>query len=89
MSAGEVVSRDGKWTPSVSYPDATLWRSRVDGSERLRLTFSPVSAFLPHWSPDGTQIAYTNRQAGAALEEFSDLGARRDAIADASREGRL
>jgi len=80
MSAGEVVSRDGKWTPSVSYPDATLWRSRLDGSERLRLTFSPVSAFLPHWSPWWHSDRLHQPAGGAALEEFSDLGARRDAI---------
>jgi eukaryotic-like serine/threonine-protein kinase len=71
MSAGELdFSRDGKWVTYVSYPDATLWRSRVDGSERLRLTFPPVSVFLPHWSPDGAQIAYTDRQAGQPWKSF-------------------
>jgi eukaryotic-like serine/threonine-protein kinase len=65
ISAGEVdFSRDGKWIAYISYPDGTLWRSRTDGSERLQLTFRPVFAFLPHWSPDGTQIAYINTQWG-------------------------
>jgi Tol biopolymer transport system component/predicted Ser/Thr protein kinase len=63
-------SRDGKWIAYVSYPDGTLWRSRVDGSERLQLTFPPVSAIGSHWSPDGTQIAYVNAQAGQPWKIF-------------------
>jgi eukaryotic-like serine/threonine-protein kinase len=63
-------SRDGKWIAYVSYPDGTLWRSRADGSERLRLTFPPVSAFGPNWSPDGTQIAYLDAQSGQPWKIF-------------------
>ena len=48
-------SRDGQWVAYVSYPEGTLWRSRVDGSDRLQLTNPPVSTALPRWSPDGTQ----------------------------------
>jgi DNA-binding winged helix-turn-helix (wHTH) protein len=48
ISAGELdFSRDGKWVTYVSYPERTLWRSRIDGSEGLQLTYSPVAAFLP------------------------------------------
>ena len=68
ISAGELdFSPDGKWVVYVSYPDGSLWRSRADGSERLQLTFPPVTAWLPHWSPDGTQIAYINTQADSLL----------------------
>ena len=71
ISAGDVdFSRDGKWIAFVSYPDSTLWRSRADGSERLQLTFPPVEAFVPHWSPDGTQIAYTDTQGGRPFKSF-------------------
>jgi len=71
ISAGEVdFSRDGKWVAYVSYPDGALWRSRADGSERLQLTFPPVSVLLPHWSPDGTQIVYSNTQAGRPWKLF-------------------
>ena len=53
-------SRDGKWVAYVSIPDNTLWRSRVDGTERLQLTAPPVRPWLPHWSPDGSLIVYTD-----------------------------
>ena len=61
--AGESdFSRDGKWITYVSYLDHTLWRSRLDGSERLQLTYPPVHAFLPKWSPDDSRIAFTDAQ---------------------------
>ena len=51
-------SRDGQWVTYVSFPEGTLWRSKVDGSERLQLTFPPMRVFLPRWSPDGKQIVF-------------------------------
>jgi len=51
-------SRDGQWLTYVAYPEGTLWRSKVDGSERRQLTFPPMQAFLPRWSPDGTRVAF-------------------------------
>jgi len=71
ISAGELeFSRDGKWVTYVSYPDRTLWRSRVEGSDRLQLTYPPALAGLPHWSPDATQIAYVAGQPGRPLQTF-------------------
>jgi len=71
ISAGELdFSRDGRWVTYVSYPDYTLWRSRTDGSERLQLTYPPVSAGLPRWSPDGMQIAYVDSQLGRPWKAF-------------------
>ena len=59
LSAGPVdFSLDGKWMAYVSYPDMTLWRSRLDGSEKMQLTFPPVRTYGPRWSPDGSQIVY-------------------------------
>ena len=58
--SGEYVnfSRDGQWVAYVSYPDGALWRSKLDGSERLQLTYPPTYPLLPRWSPDGKQIIF-------------------------------
>jgi eukaryotic-like serine/threonine-protein kinase len=63
-ACGVSFSLDGKWVAYVSYPEGTLWRSRVDGSDRLQLTNRPVFAAVPRWSPDGTQIVITDMQVG-------------------------
>jgi Tol biopolymer transport system component len=63
LSAGPVdFSPDRKWMAYVSYPDMNLWRSRVDGSDKMQLTFPPVRAYEPRWSPDGSKIAFMDVQ---------------------------
>ena len=57
-------SSDGAWVTYVALPDATLWRSRTDGSEQLQLTHAPERAALPHWSKDGKRIAYVSMWPG-------------------------
>jgi Tol biopolymer transport system component len=52
-------SPDGGQIAYVTFPEGALWRSRLDGTDRVQLTFQPLVAALPSWSPDGTQIAFT------------------------------
>jgi Tol biopolymer transport system component len=92
ISAGELdFSRDGQWVAYVSYPERTLWRSRIDGSERQQLSESPVAASAPRWSPDGKQIVYVDLQAGRSWKIFlmsaqggtpQDLLDGKEAVAD-------
>jgi Tol biopolymer transport system component/DNA-binding winged helix-turn-helix (wHTH) protein len=55
---GIAFSPDGKWAAYTSYPEGILYRSRIDGTEKLQLTFPPFRAMLPTWSPDGRWIAF-------------------------------
>ena len=61
ISAGELeVSPDGQWVTYTTFPESDLWRSKIDGSERLQLTFAPINAHEPRWSPDGKQILFAD-----------------------------
>ena len=57
-------SRDGQWITYVAFPQGTLWRSRIDGTARLQLTFAPMEVLVPQWSPDGRRIAFVGIGAG-------------------------
>jgi eukaryotic-like serine/threonine-protein kinase len=65
IAAGQMdFSRDGKWAAYVTATDGTLWRSKLDGSERRQLTYPPMQATVPHWSPDGSRIAFSGAKPG-------------------------
>ena len=65
ISVGHVnFSPDGKWVTYVSFPENTLWRSKIDGSERLQLTYAPEIVVGPRWSPDGKHISFTGFEVG-------------------------
>ena len=85
VSAAESsVSRDGQRIAYVSFPDFTLWRSRVDGAQKQQLTFPPFQVVRPRWSPDGTRIAFTDVRPGKTYKVYvisSDGGAPQEIFA--------
>ena len=71
VSAGEAdIQRNGEWITYVAHPELTLWRSKLDGSSRTQLTYAPMKAHLPRWSPDGTQIAFMASRPGKPWKIF-------------------
>lgn len=54
-------SRDGKYVAYVSFPEGILWRANRDGSTPLQLTQPPFYPRKPRWSPDGTNILFTDK----------------------------
>jgi serine/threonine protein kinase/Tol biopolymer transport system component len=69
ISAGEADIR-GEWITYVAHPELTLWRSKLDGSERTQLTYAPMQTHMPRWSPDGKQIAFVASRPGKPWKIF-------------------
>jgi Tol biopolymer transport system component len=65
ISAQDVAfSNDGEWVAYVTYPDGILWRSKLDGSDKLQLSSPPVYALVPVWSRDGKEILFAGLEQG-------------------------
>jgi eukaryotic-like serine/threonine-protein kinase len=91
VSAGEAdITRNGVWVTYVSHPDLTLWRSKPDGTSRQQLTYSPMLAHMPRWSPDGTRIAFMASRPGKPWKIFvmqADGGSPREVTAGSHNQG--
>jgi Tol biopolymer transport system component len=57
-------SRDGAWVAYNDGTDGTMWRCKVDGTQKLQLVAPPMQAYLPRWSPDGKQLAFFGHPPG-------------------------
>jgi len=53
-----VVSPNREWIAYTEYPSGYLWKSRLDGSEKLQLTHS--IAVMEQWSPDSKSLVFTD-----------------------------
>jgi serine/threonine protein kinase/Tol biopolymer transport system component len=86
ISAEDVIfSNDGKSIAYVSYPEGILWRSKLDGSNKLQLSSPPLVAALPRWSPDGKQIVFYNYIVGKPAKIYvvaADGGSPRQILPD-------
>src|SRR5262249_145771 len=75
ISADHVhFSRDDQWVAYISFPERTLWRCRADGTAKLQLTFPPMTAYSPQWSPDGSRIPFTTAAAPGEPFKISLIG---------------
>ncbi len=57
-------SPDGQWVAWLNASDSSLWRSRVDGSQRIELTTPPLRIFGMKWSPDDRRLAVMAEEPG-------------------------
>jgi Tol biopolymer transport system component/DNA-binding winged helix-turn-helix (wHTH) protein len=57
-------SQDGKWVAWLNASDSSLWRSRIDGTERIELTTPPLRIFNMKWSPDNRRLALMAEEPG-------------------------
>ncbi len=53
-----VISPDRQWMAYSTYPNGSLWKSKLDGSEARQLTASPAN--MVQWSRDGKSLAYSD-----------------------------
>jgi DNA-binding winged helix-turn-helix (wHTH) protein/Tol biopolymer transport system component len=51
-------SPDGKSLAYAAFPEGTLWKTDLDGSNRLQLTQPPDRVINPRWSPDSKEIVF-------------------------------
>jgi Tol biopolymer transport system component/DNA-binding winged helix-turn-helix (wHTH) protein len=57
---GVRFSKDGQSVAYVSFPEGILWKANRDGSNPMQLSDPPIVVFQPRWSPDGTQILFSD-----------------------------
>ncbi len=65
LSADQLhFSLDGQWVTYATFPEAQIWVSRTDWTERRQLTSDPLRTYLPRLSPDNRRVAFMGRGPG-------------------------
>lgn len=66
----------------------TIWKCRPDGTDAIRLTSPPMEAYAPHWSGDGTRIAFMGRMPGRHWLAYTipSAGGRSEVVHEDSNE---
>jgi serine/threonine protein kinase/Tol biopolymer transport system component len=90
-SAGEAdFLPNGEWMVYVAHPELTLWKSKPDGSGRTQLTYAPMQAHIPRFSPDGKQIGFMASSPGKPWKIFvmpAEGGAAREVTTGDHNQG--
>jgi Tol biopolymer transport system component len=92
ISADQVkFSSDGQWILYVTYPEGELWKSKVDGSDRQQLSFSPLRVHNAQWSPDDKRISFTAMEPGENWKGYliSAEGGNREPLTSGSDNERV
>jgi serine/threonine protein kinase/Tol biopolymer transport system component len=62
---------NGEWVAYNDGTDGTMWRSKIDGTQKLQLVIPPMQAYLPRWSPDYKKIAFFGHPPGEPWQIYS------------------
>jgi DNA-binding winged helix-turn-helix (wHTH) protein/Tol biopolymer transport system component len=63
-------SPDGKSLAYVTFPEGILFRANLDGSNPVQLTDPSWHPTLLRWSPDGTQILFSDQDAAGHSKSY-------------------
>jgi len=82
------VSHDGEWVVYSVYPEGTLWKSRLDGTERTRLSAHDEYTRMPQWSSDDHKIFYLRMAEGKpwSLAQVDARGGKPAVLANGGSE---
>jgi dipeptidyl aminopeptidase/acylaminoacyl peptidase len=85
-------SPDGSWILFVSDSGGTemfdIFAMRKDGSETVNVTATDaIAEFLPHWSPDRTQIAMLYKKKNEPATDVATLNWKTRAVRNLTNEG--
>jgi len=68
--ASVTYSPDRGHVAYVTFPERTLWVSRIDDQDRRQVTFEPFEAGEPRWAPDGRRLAFQGRVPGGPWKVY-------------------